>query len=397
MPVRTEPRHEGDQVVSADTQSWDREKVKFRTKCVAVMIEILHEHLDEYLNIAYGVTPEDVQYFAENILDSTLGADIDRLVETDPATRVAAPFARDYVFDAYKGISAIMYYRIANALIYDNILAQRPDPAYRDTLEDDFAEWERPHADDGYFLTVARRMSELAAVKTTIEINPAARIGKGLVIDHGVNVRLGVGADTVVVGETCEIGENCTILNGVLLGASEVNTGQTYNGRRHPKLGHNVIISGGARILGGISIGDNVQIGPNCVVTHDLPKDFRVTIINQLQYERPTTGSVSSHRTVVYGLVPSADASYTLFGEGLDGASLAITDELTERLSNVHIVIGSADDGSIRFTLTVDPGTQLPKHVALEIRLDDRRLFVMQTPALRNARLVTTEDRGDTE
>lgn len=92
---------------------------------------------------------------------------------------------------------------------------------------------------------------------TGIEIHPAAKIGSGLVIDHGMGV---------VIGETAEIGENCLLYQGVTLGG----TGKE-KGKRHPTLGNNVVVGAGAKILGAITIGNNVIIGANSVILKPVP------------------------------------------------------------------------------------------------------------------------------
>lgn len=104
-----------------------------------------------------------------------------------------------------------------------------------------------------------RFFSQVAKIVTGIEIHPAAKIGKGLFIDHGMGV---------VIGETSEIGENCLLYQGVTLGG----TGNE-KGKRHPTLGHNVVVGAGAKILGAITIGDNVKIGANSVVLQSVPKN----------------------------------------------------------------------------------------------------------------------------
>lgn len=104
---------------------------------------------------------------------------------------------------------------------------------------------------------VPRFMSQLARFLTGIEIHPAAKIGKGFFIDHGMGV---------VVGETAEIGENVLLYQGVTLGG----TGKE-KGKRHPTLGNNVVVGTGAKILGAITIGNNVKIGANSVVLNPVP------------------------------------------------------------------------------------------------------------------------------
>ncbi len=102
-----------------------------------------------------------------------------------------------------------------------------------------------------------RFFSQLAKIITGIEIHPAAKIGRGFFIDHGMGV---------VIGETSEIGENVLLYQGVTLGG----TGKE-KGKRHPTLGSNIVVGAGAKILGAITIGDNVKIGANSVVLHSVP------------------------------------------------------------------------------------------------------------------------------
>jgi len=94
---------------------------------------------------------------------------------------------------------------------------------------------------------------------TQIEIHPGAKIGKRLFIDHGSGV---------VIGQTTVIGDDCTIYQGVTLGGRG-----TGPGKRHPTLGNNVLIGTGSKVLGGITLGDNVKVGANTVVLTDVPND----------------------------------------------------------------------------------------------------------------------------
>ena len=111
-----------------------------------------------------------------------------------------------------------------------------------------------------YFL--ARWVSQRAARKTGIEIHPGATIGKGLFIDHGSGV---------IIGETAELGDNITLYQGVTLGG----TGKEQ-GKRHPTLGDNVMVSAGAKILGSFKIGDNCKIGAGSVVLKEVPPNCTV-------------------------------------------------------------------------------------------------------------------------
>jgi serine O-acetyltransferase len=107
-----------------------------------------------------------------------------------------------------------------------------------------------------------RVISQLARWVTGVEIHPSAKIGTGFFIDHGMGV---------VIGETAEIGDYVTLFQGVTLGG----TGKE-RGKRHPTLGNHVVVGAGAKILGGITIGDNVKIGANSVVLKNVPPNSTV-------------------------------------------------------------------------------------------------------------------------
>jgi serine O-acetyltransferase len=151
-----------------------------------------------------------------------LREDIRSIRERDPAAR-----SKFEVLLLYSGLHAIIYYRISH--------------------------WLYTHK--RYIL--ARWLSQHAKFRTGIEIHPAAKIGKGLFIDHGTGV---------VIGETAEIGDNCTIYQGVTLGG----TGKD-KGKRHPTLGNNVMVGAGAKILGPFKVGDNAKIGSNALVLSEVP------------------------------------------------------------------------------------------------------------------------------
>ena len=111
-----------------------------------------------------------------------------------------------------------------------------------------------------YFL--ARWISQRAVRKTGIEIHPGATIGKGLFIDHGSGV---------IIGETAVLGNNVTLYQGVTLGG----TGKEQ-GKRHPTLQDNVMVSAGAKILGSFTIGENSKIGAGSVVLEVVPPNCTV-------------------------------------------------------------------------------------------------------------------------
>jgi len=172
-----------------------------------------------------------------NVIDNEDIENISSLIFNDLIARVSQdPVALndEYIYKISRSFKIIFYYRIAHYLF--NI-----------------------EADDLYYKYCAFQISEYATSITAIEIHPQAKIGKSFVIDHGVNT---------LIGATSEIGDNCTILQNVVLGARKI----TYNEnvKRHPTVGNNVHISGGVRILGPIKVGNNVSIGPDCLIAEDI-------------------------------------------------------------------------------------------------------------------------------
>ncbi len=105
---------------------------------------------------------------------------------------------------------------------------------------------------------VARLVSELSRLATLIEIHPGARIGKRLVMDHGAGI---------VIGETSVIGNDCILFQGVTLG------GMNHEPvKRHPTLGHGVMVGAGAKVLGNVHLGHGVRVGAGAVVTRNVPE-----------------------------------------------------------------------------------------------------------------------------
>jgi serine O-acetyltransferase len=163
--------------------------------------------------------------------------------------------------------------RTAGEIRADVAAAQSRDPAARDvgSLEI-LATWPGVHALLAHRVAHAlysarvpllpRAIAAIARSVTGIEIHPAARIGNGFFIDHGMGV---------VIGETAEIGENVTLYQGVTLGGTGFATG-----KRHPTVQDNVTIGSGAKLLGPITVGHGSKIGANSVVIHDVPANSTV-------------------------------------------------------------------------------------------------------------------------
>lgn len=154
-----------------------------------------------------------------------------RLGETLRAYQARDPAARSRleIFLLYQGVHAIIYHRIAHFF-------------YKHDLK-----------------FIARIVSQWSRFWTGIEIHPGAKIGRRLVIDHGMGI---------VIGETAEIGDDCLLYHGVTLGG----TGKD-SGKRHPTLGNNVMVSTGAKVLGPFKVGDNSRIAANAVVLQEVPEN----------------------------------------------------------------------------------------------------------------------------
>lgn len=114
------------------------------------------------------------------------------------------------------------------------------------------------------FFFLARLVSEIGRFLTGIEIHPGAKIGRRLVIDHGLGV---------VIGETAEVGDDCIIFHGVTLGGLKFDPV-----KRHPTVGNKVLIGTGAKVLGPVKIGDGARIGANAVVTKDVDPNTTVKL-----------------------------------------------------------------------------------------------------------------------
>jgi serine O-acetyltransferase len=155
--------------------------------------------------------------------------DVDTARTRDPAASGVGPFQ---VLATWPGVHALLAHRVAHALNH----ARVP------------------------FLPLA--IAAIARSITGIEIHPAATIGQGFFIDHGMGV---------VIGQTAEIGDDVTLYQGVTLGGTGFATG-----KRHPTVQDNVTIGSGAKLLGPITVGHGSKIGAGSVVIHDVPPNSTV-------------------------------------------------------------------------------------------------------------------------
>ena len=152
-----------------------------------------------------------------------LRSDIQCILDRDPAARNTWE-----VLTCYPGLHAVVLHRVAHGC------------------------WTRG------FKWLGRFISQLARWFTGIEIHPGAVLGERVFFDHAMGV---------VVGETAVIGDGCTIYQGVSLGGTSLYKGA----KRHPTLGKDVVVSAGAKVLGGFEVGDGAKIGSNAVVIKPVP------------------------------------------------------------------------------------------------------------------------------
>lgn len=129
---------------------------------------------------------------------------------------------------------------------------------------------------------LARVLSQLTRFLTGVEIHPAARVGSGVFIDHGMGV---------VIGETAEVGDGVTLYQGVTLGG----TGKE-RGKRHPTLRPGVMVGVGAKVLGDIVVGENSKIGAGAVVVDPVPPNCTVVGIPGHVVRRDGRRVVPLHR-----------------------------------------------------------------------------------------------------
>src|SRR5205809_2687407 len=180
-----------------------------------------------------------------------LRRDVRAVRERDPAARSALE-----VLLCYPGVHALAFHRLAHRF------------------------WNRG------WPTTARLISHVARFMTGIEIHPAAKLGPGLFIDHGMGV---------VIGETSEVGENVTIYQGVSLAGTSLK-----REKRHPTLGNNVVVGAGAKIIGGFTIGDGSRIGAGSVVVREVPPNSVVVgVPGRVTYRdgQRVTGEIDLNQT----------------------------------------------------------------------------------------------------
>ncbi|WP_156822138.1 serine O-acetyltransferase [Azoarcus sp. KH32C] len=247
-----------------------------------------------------------------------LREDVSCVFARDPAAR-----NRLEVLTIYPGVHALAAHRVAHAL------------------------WQRG------FRYPARLLSHLARMFTQVDIHPGARIGRRFFIDHGCGV---------VIGETAEIGDDVTMYHGVTLGGTSWNPG-----KRHPTLGSGVVVGAGAKILGPISVGDNVRVAANSVVIEDVAAGMTVVGI-----PGRTVLPKNRRRITAQGI----DLDHHLMPDPVGKAIGCLLDriaDLERRVAAGNLEVGEAgcqgcesDDHCVQpaFQPVVQPGSAVPFTVA---------------------------------
>jgi serine O-acetyltransferase len=207
--------------------------------------------------------------------------EVDSIIARDPAAR-----HRWEVITCYPGLHAVWLHRVAHFLWKSGL------------------QW------------VARFWSMLARLLTGIEIHPGAKIGRRIFLDHGLGI---------VIGETTEIGDDCTIYQGVTLGGTSLYKGV----KRHPTLGKGVVISAGAKVLGGFTVGDGARVGSNAVVLKEIPAGATAVGVPAriLHPDLPSSANGSDVNDKkayfsAYGITPNVDDPVSMALKGLIDATL---------------------------------------------------------------------------
>jgi serine O-acetyltransferase len=168
-----------------------------------------------------------------------------------PYRRDPAMHSRLEIIFNYPGVWAVVWHRIANKLYTNN------------------------------FKRLGRLVSAIGALTCSVDIHPAATIGRRLFIDHGIGV---------VIGETAEIGEDVTIYQQVTLGGVELT-----DEKRHPTIKNGAVLGAGSKVLGNITVGENAKIGANSVVIKDVPDDTTAVGVPARNITKGTIKSPLSH------------------------------------------------------------------------------------------------------
>jgi serine O-acetyltransferase len=251
---------------------------------------------------------------------SRLRSDIQCILDRDPAARSTWE-----VLTCYPGLHAILLHRLAHACWTSGL------------------KW------------LGRFISHISRWLTGIEIHPGAVIGERVFFDHAMGV---------VVGETAEIGDGCTIYQGVTLGGTSLYKGT----KRHPTLGKDVVVSAGAKVLGGFLVGDGAKIGSNAVVIKPVPAGATAVGIPARIIPSKTgeSADVTTTQFSAYGITLEDDPVSQAMKGLIDNASsqehqIALLWQAIEKLSESGKSHQDCvpDDAALRETFEADKLNQL--------------------------------------
>jgi serine O-acetyltransferase len=187
---------------------------------------------------------------------------------------------------------------------------------------------------------IARLMSMFSRFLTGIEIHPGAKIGRRVFLDHGLGI---------VIGETTEIGDDCTIYQGVTLGGTSLYKGM----KRHPTLGKGVVVSAGAKVLGGFTVGDGARVGSNAVALKEIPPGATAVGIPAriLHPDLPKSADTKTKEYFsAYGVTPNVDDPVSMALKGLidatieQEAKIATLEKMIAKLSNTPTDASGSSD-----------------------------------------------------
>ncbi|HEX6865650.1 MAG TPA: serine O-acetyltransferase [Caulobacteraceae bacterium] len=188
----------------------------------ALSFQLARKLGDQELSAMSAREIADEAFAADHSLVAAAEADLRAVYERDPASK---GYVQPFLF--FKGFLALQTHRVAHWL------------------------WEHSRT------TLALHLQSQASQVFGVDIHPAARVGRGIFVDHGTGI---------VIGETAVVGDDVSMLHGVTLGGTGAERGD-----RHPKIGRGVLLGAGAKVLGNIEIGEYAKIASGSVVLKPVP------------------------------------------------------------------------------------------------------------------------------
>ena len=271
---------------------------------------------------------------------AALSEDLAAFAARDPASHGET----QVILDGYASFAAVLNYRLAHEF------------------------WCCESLDLAPRMALAHRLSSRGKLLSGADIHPAARIGARFILDHGFGT---------VIGETCRIGDDCYILNHVTLGANGL--ADNPDGVRHPTIGHNVEIGGHVRILGPITVGDDVFVSPLCLIRSDVPAGTKVRLLNQIQFE-------ARRGTARRGYLSAFASRQKVYIVGNDAERFAvkIVDDEFREAQGLNLLCTGLSPSHAEYTVRpTEQGAVAPTaKVNLRLSRDDDVLYLIHPPGL---------------